>query len=312
MGRGRIRKAAYLVQLFRIASEPHQIQVVSRQRLSLLAFLSHTFSRSRRATLVHLVQHLSPLNPSAESRVRKHLSSHLVSLLYRLPGVEYIAVSHWLAAQVGPHCRVIANGVREAFFEEDTLRSLLGPPATPRVGIIGRPGPAKGYDVFIGALHELERDWADRVEVRLVDHDRQLPLPEGFRCRVVLPVDDDGLREFYSSLTVFVSSSRQEGFGIAPLEAMACGTPVVLSSCGGHLEYGSPDNCLLVTPGKSEELARAVAQVLADEALRDRLRRSGLETAERFRESLSLDRHLEFYESILLRRTPPSNSFPSR
>lgn len=76
-----------------------------------------------------------------------------------------------------------------------------------------------------------------------------------------------------------------EPWGLVPLEAMACGTPVVATGTGGSAEYlEDGENCLLFEPGDAAGLAAAVQRLAGDPALRARLRRAGLATAARYGE----------------------------
>ncbi len=71
-----------------------------------------------------------------------------------------------------------------------------------------------------------------------------------------------------------------EPFGIAPLEAMAMGVPVIATATGGSAEYLEHErNCLVVEPGDPRAVAAAVKRLGADPGLRERLRAAGLETA---------------------------------
>jgi len=70
-----------------------------------------------------------------------------------------------------------------------------------------------------------------------------------------------------------------EPFGIVPLEAMAVGVPVIATATGGSAEYLDHErNCLVVQPGRPEQLAHAVERLASDPALRAGLRAGGLET----------------------------------
>ena len=89
------------------------------------------------------------------------------------------------------------------------------------------------------------------------------------------------LRCFYESAAAFVFPSRYEGFGLPPLEAMACGTPVVTSNVSSLPEVVD-DAAILINPENVFDIARGIGQVLLDEKLRADLIRRGREQASRF------------------------------
>lgn len=94
------------------------------------------------------------------------------------------------------------------------------------------------------------------------------------RVRLIGFVPDDDLPALYSAAEIFVFPSWFEGFGLPPLEAMACGTPVVASRAGSLAEVVG-DAGLLVDPADSQELTTALRSVLEQPALRARLRAAG-------------------------------------
>jgi glycosyltransferase involved in cell wall biosynthesis len=89
------------------------------------------------------------------------------------------------------------------------------------------------------------------------------------------------LRCFYQSAAAFVFPSRYEGFGLPPLEAMACGTPVVTSSISSLPEVVG-DAAVLVRPESVFDIARGIREVLTDDNLRAELIRRGHQQAARF------------------------------
>jgi glycosyltransferase involved in cell wall biosynthesis len=91
-------------------------------------------------------------------------------------------------------------------------------------------------------------------------------------------VSDDELVRLYSGAACFVFPSLAEGFGFPPLEAMACGAPVVCSDRTGLPEIVG-DAALLVEPTDVEAVADAVRRVLSDEGLAGELRQRGIERA---------------------------------
>jgi glycosyltransferase involved in cell wall biosynthesis len=97
-------------------------------------------------------------------------------------------------------------------------------------------------------------------------------------ARFVGYVDDEELPALYAAARVFAYPSLYEGFGIPPLEAMACGTPVVASTAGALPEVLG-DAALLVDPYREDALAEALAAAAADGG---ELRRRGLQRAAAF------------------------------
>jgi len=91
-------------------------------------------------------------------------------------------------------------------------------------------------------------------------------------------VPHETLAALYRMATVFAFPSLYEGFGLPPLEAMACGTPVVTSRISSLPEVVG-DGALLVDPYSEDDIAQGIARVLDDEDLRARLVERGLERA---------------------------------
>jgi glycosyltransferase involved in cell wall biosynthesis len=91
-------------------------------------------------------------------------------------------------------------------------------------------------------------------------------------------VDRARLRELYRHARAFVYPSRYEGFGIPPLEAMACGAPVIATRTGAIPEYAD-GAALLVKPGDRDALRDALIRMLSDKTLRTELRARGPESA---------------------------------
>lgn len=106
----------------------------------------------------------------------------------------------------------------------------------------------------------------------------ELGIAESVR-RVDVPREDNPL--LYNAATAFAFPSRYEGFGLGPLEAMACGTPVVCSNASSLPEV-TGDAALLVAPGDVTAWAGALWRILADAGLRADLRERGKRRAAMF------------------------------
>ena len=94
-------------------------------------------------------------------------------------------------------------------------------------------------------------------------------------------VSRERLRELYRGARVFVYPSRYEGFGIPPLEAMACGAPVIATKTGAIPEFAG-DAAVLIDPGDRHALRQALLRLLGDSNLRRDLRARGPERARRY------------------------------
>ncbi|MGE5392023.1 MAG: glycosyltransferase family 4 protein [Deltaproteobacteria bacterium] len=109
---------------------------------------------------------------------------------------------------------------------------------------------------------------------------------------------DDELVKLYSGARVLAFPSLLEGFGLPAIEAMACGTPVVVSNIGSLPEVaGSGGIC--VDPYKVEDIARGIHKVLSDSSLRSRLSEHGLEQASRFRWEDTARQTMQIYHEVL-------------
>ena len=105
----------------------------------------------------------------------------------------------------------------------------------------------------------------------------------GLEGEVMFPgyIPANELPLWYSAAKLFVYPSLYEGFGLPPLEAMACGTPVVVASTSSLPEVVGEAG-LTVDPSDIEGLAEAMRRALADEALRQEMRERGLRRAQGF------------------------------
>ena len=138
--------------------------------------------------------------------------------------------------------------------------------------------PRKGIDVLIDAWASLPQP-----KPRLV-----LCGGEGWGVRVPAGVERTGyvdrvrLRELFRGALLFVYPSRYEGFGMPPLEAMACGAPVIATRTGAIPDFAG-DAALLVEPGDRDALRDAMLRLLRDPGLRRELRVRGPARAQQFR-----------------------------
>ena len=142
--------------------------------------------------------------------------------------------------------------------------------------LAGPPGP--GADRLAGVLDEARA--------------------AGARIVVTGFVSDEDLAVLYSGATALVIASLHEGFGLPVLEAMRCGTPVIVSNRGSLPEV-SGDAAVVVDPADLDALAQSILDVFRDSSLRERLRARGLARSAEFTWERSAEKTLAAYRSAL-------------
>jgi len=115
------------------------------------------------------------------------------------------------------------------------------------------------------------------------------------RLRHLTQVSDDDLVAAYNTSDMLVFPSLSEGFGWPPLEAMACGCPVIASNCASILET-CEDACLYVHPADFKAIAAMIARVLREENVRVGLRERGLQQAAKFSWKNSASEFLRLFQ----------------
>ncbi len=242
-----------------------------------------------RAKVVYLVQDV----PAFYGRVSPMGFLLRLSMSFPYPKA---AISKYIAETLNAPAEIISLGVSEAFYPEPDPK-LLSEKQHPAVLYFPRKQIYKGMEYFMEAVRILARRGL-RFEVWLVTQEEESLNPfENMEipCLLMDGENDEKLRRLYSSADIFVSSSVAEGFSLPPLEAMACGTPVVMTECGGAWDYIEPDVNAVVVPARDPlALALGIERVMGDPDLSERLIKAGLETAGIFTASRTAERFQDF------------------
>jgi glycosyltransferase involved in cell wall biosynthesis len=193
---------------------------------------------------------------------------------------------------------VVVNGVDVAAIDAarsgDEVRRELGlPEGVPVIGLVGRLDHwGKGHKELFEAMATLkERHGLHALIVgggRKIDEVRQVAASLGLAGVVTFLGPRRDVPDLLNAMDIFVLPSYSEGVSLALLEAMAAGKPVIATAVGGLPEVVTEgDNGLLIPPRDAEALAGALARLLTDPALAQRL---GANARARVRENFSLDR----------------------
>ncbi len=213
-----------------------------------------------------------------------------------LPGrPDLSAAATWLFNSARTREAALAGGLDPARAEvlypgidHEAFAPAPARPWTGRLACVGRLDPRKGVGTAIEALAALEDatlrvvgggDEAHRAELEALA--RRVGVAERVSFH---ELPSERVAEAYRDADALVFPVRwAEPFGLVPLEAMACGTPVLATGTGGSAEYlAEGRNCLLFEPGDAAALADRVRRLAGDAELRERLRTEGLATAGRF------------------------------
>jgi glycosyltransferase involved in cell wall biosynthesis len=172
---------------------------------------------------------------------------------------------------------------------------------------VGTIEPRKNVDGLIRAFYHLRSKygvedtalviaggsgWLYNETLELI---RQLNLEK--HVFLVGRVVDEELHKLYVSARCHVHAAHYEGFGLPPLEAMACGTPTIVSNVSSLPEVVG-DAALLVDPSNWEEIAVAIHRLLSDDQLHEELRQKGLKRARFFNWESAARRTMEVYRLV--------------
>lgn len=258
---------------------------------------------------------LALLFTSASQRAH---SAYTRALIARMDTV--VATSDRGAAYLEGPATVIHHGIDAARFapvESDaarrTLRDRLGLPDGRIVGCFGRIRHQKGTDVFVDAMIETVARHADVTGIVLGratdahrDFDRDLRarvaaagLSDRIRFCDEVPVD--AVADWYRALDLFVAPQRWEGFGLTPLEAMACGVPVLATRVGAFEELLVDGRTgQLVDRGDVPAMARALDTALSDpQRLAEWSAAARTHVVEHFSLEREAEKLIEIYERLL-------------
>jgi glycosyltransferase involved in cell wall biosynthesis len=243
-----------------------------------------------------------------DRRVKRGLRTRWLyrRLLQRVAAISPAVERRLLDARVAPErIRVIWSAVDPAQLEPSATRQALrarldAAPDTPCVLVAANLVHRKGVDVLLEAFASLASGACGVLWIA-GDGPERAPLEAtasrlGVAEHVRFLGHRGDLPDLLEACDVFALPSRQEGLGVAALEAMARGRPVVASAVGGLAEIVVPgETGVLVPPGDAGALASALARLCGDPASARRLGAAG---AARVQEYFLADRMVSAYEAL--------------
>jgi GT2 family glycosyltransferase len=210
------------------------------------------------------------------------------------PGFTYFAGSQWIADQlrkrVGP-VQVFTPGL-----DVDRFRPLPGVERERDVILaLGRSNPLKDFPLTRAAYLALPeprpRLWLFGIEPELADG-------LGDRVTYVERPSDEDINRMLNEATVLLQTSKHEGFCLPPLEAMAAGAAVVCTDANGNRDFCVDEGNCLMPERDAGSVRDAIARLLTDAALRERLTAAGHDTAAAYAWPTKLDQLDMHYRAL--------------
>jgi len=210
-----------------------------------------------------------------------------------------IATSKWLydvAKKIGhPNVQIVPPGVDSIFRPLDCEKNRV-----PIIGALFHRSPAKQFNLFLNTIHNLY------IHQKMLVHGmifsayplKGIPLLDKWILPYSLIVNppQSMLPSMYSSCDVWFSTSKNEGFGLPPLEAMACGTPVIWYPNAGLHGQVNESNCIVVR--NHIEASNAIKFILENPNEKNKLIENGTKLSAKFTWENSIKQFVECLQSL--------------
>ena len=158
---------------------------------------------------------------------------------------------------------------------------------------LGKSKPIKGLHYAFEALKYIHKT-EPNIKLIMYGSEPDLKRLSPVSCDYICNPSDEKLAELYSSSQVAIMPSLYESSPLVPLEAMACGTPIVVTQFGVSDYCHNNKNSIVIPPRDPKKMAEATCRILTDESLAENLRKNGMRTANQF----TWERTVETVEKI--------------
>ncbi|NVJ49069.1 MAG: glycosyltransferase family 4 protein [Gammaproteobacteria bacterium] len=234
--------------------------------------------------------------------------------LVRRFSTKLVFVSNYLKQQLNSRlhapeskCEIIYNGLAIERFDEalaSNLRQQFNIPAEHKlVAMIGNANHSKGYDLVVQAASQVPDDItfliAGEYSEEQLQTYRQSAEPNIVGTKVKFIGFVDNVASFLKAADMYLLSSRDEGFSLSTIEAMAAKVPVVCTRCGGPEEIIEPGvTGILIENENSKAIAQAITQVLNTEAQQTMIEQAWQYVKSNFSIETSAGRYFDLFHSL--------------
>jgi glycosyltransferase involved in cell wall biosynthesis len=246
-------------------------------------------------------------DPSVEEGRSKKLYQHEQASLIELAenSVPIVAISHFTASEIKEKLgikvsKVIYHGILEIF----KAKVPRAPPKEHKVLWNSRLIRFKEPFVLLEAVHKLKTKRGFIVRIRgdgslreeIIEYIKKQNLSN--LVSFVDPVPFYELPSIYQSASIYVHTCSREPFGLAVLEAMASGLPVIVPRSGGAYEVAG-DAALTFNPRDSYDLAEKLEAIMEDPELYEKMSEKSLKRASEFSWERATEDYLEFFDRVI-------------
>jgi len=275
------------------------------------AFTAFSVHRSGRGIPFHHMQHYDavfyPDDPYARS----------VAIEACCLPMRRIANSTWLAGLLQERhslrdaALVFPAIDHEVFRPGPRARTADRPPGAFRIVTLGRSDPVKGFGDLLEAV-AIAAGRGCAIDLAVFGTETTLPTRPGAPYRHVGRRVNQDLADLYRSADAVVTPSWYESFPLPPLEAMACGVPVITTRYGTEDYAADGRNALVVPPREPQRLAESIVRLARDRGLQETLARGGVETARAFTWDATVDTVERLFSDALTRARGARTAAPLR
>lgn len=221
--------------------------------------------------------------------------------------IQTVAVSAALAEEIrqltGNSVKVICNGINQAIFYPEPNAELIASKNGKKALLLhARKDHRKGFDLACQVIQALNNQSLTDFAIWTVGEQTSSDIFKGIDHRDFGYVNEQQLRQIMSSADIFLYPSRHEGMPLMPLEAMACGCPVVTTSAVPYIKH--EENALVAQVEDCATLAKQVIELFRNPQACTHLSQKGKQFAQ---QKYSLHESMQRFESVLAERNNDVN-----
>ena len=266
--------------LFPIAHQREIEQFIPESDVTIASYwlTAHPVYRANKGKITYHMQHHEVIF------CRNPYQKRICAETYTLP-MNKFANSIWLKNQIKENYNidvpVITPGIDLKLFrvhETNRVRDVEKA-NTKKILCLGRTEEWKGLKYAVEAMKIVQKKIP---HAELILFGRKDPCLENTKYRFVQSPSDEELVGLYNLVDAVICPSLYESFPLPPIEAMACGTPIITTRYGTEDYAFHNKNALVVMPKDSKAIAKQLIRVLENESLKESLIKEGLKIAQKF------------------------------